>query len=214
MRHLITTAILSTSLLVTIPAFARSNFESTISAPVSGAVKLEIIVSEDLTHRAENLPKRVNNDGTVPYRSQPRGHHYRNSAFGNHGYYGTRDVERLQARLEKKMVQQLTKRGVTLSDTAATVLRVTLVDAKPSRPTFRQLSKDTGLSHQSYGLGGAAMVAQLVSAGGQDIGEMHYRWYENDIHNAAYSGTWTDANRSLDRFAKKAAKEIAGNHAN
>ncbi len=214
MRHLITTAILSTSLLVTIPAFARSNFESTISAPVSGAVKLEIIIGEDLAHRAENLPKRLNSDGTRTYRSHHRGYSYRNSAFGNHGFYGTRDVDRLQARLEKRLTQQLTKRGVTLSDTAATVLRVTLVDAKPSRPTFRQLSKDTSLSHQSYGLGGAAMEAQLISAGGQDVGQMHYRWYENDIHNAAYSGTWTDANRSLDRFAKKAAKEIAGNKDN
>ena len=59
-----------------------------------------------------------------------------------------------------------------------------------------------------FGNGGAAIEGQLIAAGGEQVGKMSYAWYENDIEWAATGGTWSDANRALDRFASKTAKTL------
>jgi len=65
------------------------------------------------------------------------------------------------------------------------------------------------LSFQSFALGGAEFKGELVDSQGNVLGNMDYRWYENDIRDAAFGGTWTDANRAISRFAKRAAKDLA-----
>lgn len=185
------------------PAVAGTGYDSTLSAPLSGAVKLDVQLSEDLAHRANNLPEKL---------SDRSGAGFRSSGFGGNGYYGEKDLNRLTERLEERLTQQLTKRGVSIDPNAATVLRVTLTDARNNRPTFMQLSKEPGLSYRSVANGGATIEAELIQAGGTPLGTMDYRWYENDIRDAQYRGTWTDAKRAMDRFAKKAAKDlVSGN---
>jgi len=192
MRKHLSAIFLISALVMAAPASARSNFQSTVEAPLSGAVKLEVVIGEELAYRAENLPKKLSDRGSSSRFSR---------GFGKNGNYGVRDVARLQARLERKVTAQFARKGITLSDSAPTVLRVTLTNAKPNRPTIEQLSKEPGLSYSSFGLGGAEIEAELVSAGGQSLGNMQYRFYEDDIRDAAFSGTWTDAYRSFDRFA-------------
>jgi hypothetical protein len=85
---------------------------------------------------------------------------------------------------------------------------VTIEDARPNRPTFEQMSRDTGLSLQSFGIGGAEMSGELLSAGGQSLGQMSYAWYENDIRDAQFGGTWSDAYRAFDKFARQAADDL------
>lgn len=201
MRHLIKTSILAASLLIAAPNLANANgFESTITAPVTTDVKIEIRLSEDLAYRANNLPQKLSDRGG--------GGAGIRSAFAQNGFYGDRDLAKLQTRLEKRLTQQLEKRGLNVSSAAPTLLRVTLTDVKNNRPTFRQLSRTSGLSLQSFGTGGAELEAEVLTAGGSSLGTMSYEWYEYDIRDAQFGGTWTDAHRAMDRFAKRAAKKL------
>ena len=200
MRYILSSSLIALSFIAAAPAMAGSNkFESTVATPLSSDVKIEIVLSEDLSHRANNLPKKL------------RDRRYsRNlkAGFANNGFYGERDLLRLTERLQSKLEKSLIKKGVHISETAETVLRVTLVDANPNRPTSEQLSRQSGLHHRSLGVGGAKMEGELIAADGQSLGTMNYNWYEHDISESQYGGTWTGANRAIDRFAKKTAKSL------
>ena len=203
MRFILTPMIFAASLAIAVPVSAKSSskFESTVSAPTPQAVKIEVMLSDDLAYRADNLPEKLRD------RSGARGF---NAGFSGNGFYGERDLDRLTERLEKKLERRLNKQGIQVDSEASTILKVTLVDAKNNRPTLEQLSKQTSLSFQSFGTGGAELSGELVNAGGTSLGTMSYAWYENSIRDAAYTaGTWTDAHRAFDRFAKKAAKDLS-----
>ncbi|MEP3892321.1 MAG: hypothetical protein ABJN69_17810 [Hellea sp.] len=201
MRSVLTSSLIALSFAIAAPALAKTHgYDTTVSAPLTSAVKIEVVLSEDMAHRANNLPEKLSD------RSGARGF---NSGFSGNGFYGDRDLERLTERLHSKFEKKLSKKGIEVSDTAPTVLRITIEDAKPNRPTFNQLSKEPGLSYQSFGNGGAELQAELIAAGGQSLGTMSYQFYENNIRDAKYGGTWGDAHRAFGRFASKAAKTLA-----
>ena len=201
MRTVLASSLLALSLTLAAPAIATSyGFDTTVTAPLTSAVKIEVVVSEDMAHRANNLPEKLSD------RSSARG---LRSGFAGNGFYGDRDIERLTERLESKLEQKFAKKGILISDTASTILRITIEDAKPNRPTFNQLSVQPGLSFNSFGNGGAELEAELIAAGGQSLGTMSYRYYENDIRYAKFGGIWNDAHRAFGRFASKAAKTLS-----
>ena len=201
MRSILTSSLIALSFAIAAPAMAKSyGYDTTVSAPLTSAVKIEVVLSEDMSHRANNLPEKLSD------RSGARG---LRSGFSGNGFYGERDLERLTERLESKLEKKLMKKGIEVSDSASTVLRITIEDARPSRPTFQQLSVEPGLSFKSFGLGGAELEAELIAAGGRSLGTMSYEWYENDIRDARFGGTWDDAHRAFGRFASKAAKTLA-----
>ena len=195
-------ALSAATLSLTSPAHATSSqrFESTLTAP-STAVSVKVSIGEDLAYRANHLSKKL--------RDRTRGRSF-NDGFSGRGFYGEKDLARLQDRLERKMIEQLTKNGIEVSDNASTVLNLVITDADPNRPTFKQLSKSPSQSYKSFGLGGAEFTGTMTS-GDQEVGTVSYGWFESDIRDAAYGGTWSDANRAIDRFARKTAKAIASN---
>lgn len=201
MRHIIATPLLAIALSFAAPALAKSNqkFESSLNSPLNGAVQVQVVIGENLAYRADNMPKRSDR-AYSPRRL--------NAAFAGNGHYGEKELTRLAERMEKRLGKHLAKQGVSVDAQADTVLRVVITDAIPNRPTFEQMSKDTNLSFKSFGNGGAAMHAELISAGGEQVGQMSYAWYENDIGWASSSTTWSDANRAIDRFASKTAKTL------
>lgn len=201
MHRTLKSSLIALTLIASLPIAAHAQgFKSTISSNFHGPLKVEVILSEDLAHRANHLPKDLSQRGSTSRL---------NSAFAQNGHYGEKDINRLVERLESRILSQMEKRGVATSPNAATVLRITLTDAKPNRPTFRQLSQEVGLSFSSISIGGAKMEAEVLSADGTSLGTMEYSWYENDIRDVHGSGTWSDAKRSIDRFAKKASKNLA-----
>ena len=201
MRKLLTSTLLAVSFAVSAPALAKSfGYDSTISEPLSSAVKIEVVLSEDLSYRANNLPKKLSD------RSNSR---RLNSGFANNGFYGERDLQRLSERLQSKIEKKFTKKGIEVSDNASTVLRVTIADAKPNRPTHEQLSRDVGLSFQSVSLGGAEIESELIASGGRSLGSINYKWYEDDLRDSQFGGIWTDANRAFSRYASRAAKVLS-----
>ena len=130
-------------------------FKSDLSTTITGPINVEVVVSDDLAHRAENLPKRLSD------RSASR---RLNAAFANNGKYGQKEIDRLIEEVNEDLARDFGKEGIAISENASTTLRVTLVMAKPNRPTFNQLSEDIGLSFSSVGVGGAEVTAEVIGA--------------------------------------------------
>lgn len=110
--------------------------------------------------------------------------------------YGVRDVQRLADDLKKDVERELDRTGIL----AGGRVELTLVDARPNRPTFKQLGDRPGLSFESFGTGGATIEGQTISVDGH-VTPVRYRWYESDIRQAKLTTTWSDAGRAIDRFA-------------
>lgn len=114
--------------------------------------------------------------------------------------YGVREVDRLAAELRKDVERELARTGAY--DGAR--IELTLVDAVPNRPTFKQLSDKPGLSFESFGIGGARIEGQVIAPGGA-VTPLKYSWYETDIRQTRANSTWSDAQWTISRFASRLA---------
>jgi hypothetical protein len=106
---------------------------------------------------------------------------------------GPREITYLQEELAKDVSRALRKTGAQRAD-------LVLEMATPNRPTFEQLGRRPGLSFLSFGNGGASVTGTVTLADGS-VQPVSYRWYENDIRQAHYASTWTDAHRAFDMLA-------------
>lgn len=112
--------------------------------------------------------------------------------------YGSREIDRLTIELRKDVERELARTGVL----AGGRVELTLVDVKPNRPTMKQLGDRPGLSYESFGVGGVKIEGRAVSLDGE-ITPIRYSWYETDIRDARYGGTWSDAERGFNQFASR-----------
>lgn len=123
---------------------------------------------------------------------------------------GEREFDRLRqilrGDLERELAGHLGEDGSTL--------HVTILDATPNRPTLEQLSATPGLSMQSISIGGASIEAELVSAAGEKLENYSYAWHSYNIVDAVGAGTWTDARRAFNRFARDVGEGVAARDAN
>jgi hypothetical protein len=115
--------------------------------------------------------------------------------------YGVREIDRLAQDLQRRVERSLDRSGA-LADTD---IRLVLVDVQPNRPTMKQMSDRIGLSFTSFGIGGARIEGQAVSADGQ-VRPLSYAWYESDIRQVTGYTTWHDAEWTFDRFARRLAR--------
>lgn len=115
--------------------------------------------------------------------------------------YGQRDIDALSAQLRRE-VERAVADAPDLQDAR---ISLTLNDARPNRPTMKQLADKPGLSYGSFGVGGAAIEARITRADGS-TSELSYRWYETDIRQAAGRSTWQDAEWTISRFARLLAR--------
>lgn len=106
--------------LVAAPVYAKSKSADTLRLPAAQPLKVTVSLSEDLLHRADNLPKDRRDRGSA------RG---LNSGWSANGYYGLRDLNRLKDRVADELADDLAKSDIAVSATAGYELRVTLVDA-------------------------------------------------------------------------------------
>ena len=192
--------LIAISFAISAPAMAKNGFQTTVSEPLLTAVKVEVVVGEDLAYRANNLPRKTSARTTS--RRLNRG-------FESNGHYGDREIERLIAKLQTKIAIKFNKKGIEISDDAPTILRVTITDAIPNRPTFEQQSRDVGLSLQSISTGGAKIESELIAADGRSLGTLNYSYYENDIRDSQFGSTWNDAYDAFRRYAHRAAKTLS-----
>lgn len=116
--------------------------------------------------------------------------------------------EREGARLSDEVIDDITrefeKRGIE-----AARVEVTILDAKPNRPTFEQLSARPGLDAiRSISIGGMDLHGKAFDSSGEVIVDLQYDWFESDITLAVGAGTWTDAHRASNRFARRFAEAV------
>ena len=122
--------------------------------------------------------------------------------------YGEREVDRLTGALRDDLSREFNEMGWLATDTSANALLfVTIEDATPNRPTFRQQGR--GLDFSSYGIGGAELTAELRSPDGVVLATYSYAWSSHDISFAQSASTWTDAFRTFDRFSTRLTTSIA-----
>ena len=118
--------------------------------------------------------------------------------------YGEREGEKLTEDILKDLEHAFEKAGV---DPAK--VDVEIVDAKPNRPTFEQISNEPGLdAFRSISIGGMELVGTAYDADGNVLATQEYEWFENNIRDVVGSSTWTDANRASRRFASRLAKQL------
>jgi len=115
--------------------------------------------------------------------------------------YGVRDVQWVADDLRASVERALARSG-THQDAR---IELVITDARPNRPTFKQLGDTPGLSMSSFGTGGATIEGRIVSANGSET-PIDYKWYETDIRQVYGAWTWTDAARTADRLATKIAR--------
>ncbi|MCF6329036.1 MAG: hypothetical protein L3J02_04470 [Henriciella sp.] len=119
--------------------------------------------------------------------------------------YGDREGPVLAREITEDLDRAFAKAGI---DPAR--VDVTIIDAKPNRPTFGQLRHTPSLDmHLSRSIGGMKLQATAYDSDGNLIGSKEYGWFENDIRQVIGATTWTDAKRASDRFARKFAKDLA-----
>lgn len=114
--------------------------------------------------------------------------------------YGARDIDMLARELQSTVSHRLAKS--TAYDGAR--IELTLVDAKPNRPTFEQMGRRLGLSMWSFGIGGAEIAGRAIAPDGT-VTPIGYSWYETDIRQSPYRTTWGDAQTVFQRFAYRLA---------
>ncbi|MBU6372030.1 MAG: hypothetical protein KJS97_04820 [Alphaproteobacteria bacterium] len=120
--------------------------------------------------------------------------------------YGQREGEKLSAD-----VRRYIERAVAgASAPTATRVDVEIVDAKPNRPTMKQMTDIPGLSMESIGIGGAALRATLRDASGAELRTVSYSWYESDIRDVMAASTWSDANRAIRWFSAQVKEAATG----
>ena len=118
--------------------------------------------------------------------------------------YGMREADYLVEEVQEDLTRELSKAGLDIPR-----IDVTIIDAMPNKPTFKQLGDTPGLDYgDSKSIGGMKLSATAFDAEGNPTGELTYDWYETDIRYAGIS-TWQDAKRASDRFARKFVKELA-----
>lgn len=115
-----------------------------------------------------------------------------------------REFDYLTRELKRSVEKQLDRSG-TLR-TGGGELHLVIEDARPNRPTLREMSSKPGLSYSSFGVGGARISGTYRPASGGST-PVEYSWYETDIRWAQHNSTWGDADRAFDRLATRLAND-------
>jgi hypothetical protein len=112
--------------------------------------------------------------------------------------YGVQDVERQADRLGE-VVERALSRDARF---AGATVNLVLLDVRPNRPTFKQLTDRPGLDyHRSVSIGGAEIEGEVILADGTVQPIRRYDWYSHSISEVMGFGTWQDAERAYSRFA-------------
>ena len=120
-----------------------------------------------------------------------------------------REFDYLTSELKRTVEKALDKSGALRPGGGE--LDLVIEDARPNRPTLRQMSGQSGLSYSSFGVGGARVTGEYHAKSGERV-PVDYSWYETDITRAPYSSTWSDADTAFDRLADKLAKNEFKGH--
>jgi hypothetical protein len=121
---------------------------------------------------------------------------------------GPREGAHLSEALTRYVAEALEARGLSQRDVT---IELSIIDAKPNRPTFEQAANRPGLDiFRSISVGGAELSGVVRNSSGDTIKTVEHRYYSHDLWDARHrADTWGDARRAMRRFAAKVADAVA-----
>lgn len=126
-----------------------------------------------------------------------------------HDELGAREGRYLSELVTRRVHAAIERRGAGGSPIS---IEISIVDARPNRPTLEQAVNQPGLdTFRSVSVGGAELRAVLRDANGGVISEVEHRYFTNSLDDLRHQHpwTWSDAQRSINVFAVKVADAYA-----
>jgi hypothetical protein len=121
---------------------------------------------------------------------------------------GVREGAYLSETLSRYVAEALEARGLSGRNVQ---IELSIVNARPNRPTFEQAMDRPGLDiFNSISVGGAELRGVVRNAAGVEVQTVEHRYYSHDLWDARFNAdTWGDARRAMRRFATKVADAVA-----
>ena len=88
-------------------------------------------------------------------------------------------------------------------------VEITLLDARPTHPTDRQIGDNAALDRlRTRYLGGAAFSARILDPDGRELKSLHYDWYGQDYrHGSLAAEPWGDVRLASEGLGSQLARE-------
>jgi len=88
-------------------------------------------------------------------------------------------------------------------------VEITLLDARPTHPTDKQLGDNPALDRlQTHFVGGAAFTARLLGPAGRELKSVRYDWYPQDLrHGSRAAEPWGDVRLASEGLGSQLAHE-------
>jgi hypothetical protein len=88
-------------------------------------------------------------------------------------------------------------------------VEVTLLDARPTHPTDKQIGDNAALDRlRTHYLGGADFRARLLDPAGHELKALHYDWYAQDFHLGSHAADpWGDVRLASEGLGSQLARE-------
>lgn len=127
--------------------------------------------------------------------------------------YGESEAPVLQKTVSERVALAL--RGTGCQGVAE--VEITLLDARPTHPTDRQIGDNPALDRLlTHFLGGATFSARLLDGGGRELKSLRYDWYPEDLrHGSRAVEPWGDvrlASEGLGSELARSCRALARSH--
>jgi hypothetical protein len=118
--------------------------------------------------------------------------------------YGESEAPVLQKTITERVDQAL--RGAGCERVAE--VEITVLDARPTHPTDRQMGDNPALDRlRTHFLGGATFSVRLLDSAGRELKTLRYDWYPQDIrHGSRAAEPWGDVRLASEGLGSELAR--------
>jgi hypothetical protein len=88
-------------------------------------------------------------------------------------------------------------------------VEITLLDARPTHPTDKQIMDNPALDRlRTHFVGGAAFAARFLDPAGRELKSLRYEWYASDLrHGSRAAEPWGDVRLASEGLGSQLARE-------
>lgn len=118
--------------------------------------------------------------------------------------YGESEAPVLQRTISERVALAL--RGTGCAGVAE--VEVTLVDARPTHPTDRQIGDNPALDRlRTHFVGGATFSVRLLDGSGREVKTLRYDWYAQDLRHGSHAvDPWGDLRLASEGLGSQLAR--------